>query len=503
MSHKHLIDPINRVEGDMAVELTIDDSNKVTDARVLGFVYRGFENIFIGKRPFDAMRMSQRSCGVCPVSHGTAGAKAIEDMIKFKIPRNAQLVRDIVLGSNIIVSHLTHFYFMWGPDLADKRYKDSPLYPEIIKRFDPLKSNHLKRILTQGRIPLHSIVATFGGKFPHPMHAIPGGVSSTVKHIELIKTNTRLQEVKAFVEEEILNRIKVEDWLKIKSVKDVLELMKDEKFANSDVGFFIKAGQEIGLHKFGEGTYNKFLAYGFGNNKDGSWLFKPGYLEEGKFHELDQTHITEDTKNSYYETEKDWRHPSDGVTKPIPRKEGAYSWVKSPRYFGHACELGPLARQMVNGDPLITDLVKQFGVNTFTRTLARLHECLLILPKLTEWLAEIDLEKPFYKPFPENVTGKGAGLTEAPRGAIGHWVNAEDGVTTSYQIITPSSWNCSPTDGKGQKSAVELSLVGVQLHDKDSMLEAGHIVRSFDPCISCSIHAVGQKRKSIFVEPTR
>ncbi|MBN1502371.1 nickel-dependent hydrogenase large subunit, partial [Candidatus Woesearchaeota archaeon] len=195
--------------------------------------------------------------------------------------------------------------------------------------------------------------------------------------------------------------------------------------------------------------------------------------------------------------------PANGVTKPVPYKDGAYSWIKSPRYFGHVCELGPLARQVVNQDPLLTDLVKTFGINTFTRTLARLHECLVILPKLIEWTDEIDLTKPFYYEFPEIKNGKGVGLAEAPRGAVGHWIEVENGVCKRYQIITPTSWNCSPIDSKGQKGAVEQALIGVQLRDKNSMLEAGHIVRSFDPCISCSIHAVGKKRKSIFIEPTR
>lgn len=504
MSHKRIIDPINRVEGDLAVELSVDTNNKIEDAKVSGFVYRGFENIFIGKKPFDAMRMSQRSCGVCPVSHGTAGAYAIESAAgDFKIPRNAELVRDIVLGANIIVSNATHFYFMWGPDLVNEVYKENELYPEIKKRFEPLNFGHLRDILLEARVPLHSVVATFGGKFPHPGHAVPGGVCCVPKHIELIKINTLLNKVQEFIEKEILNGVTVNDWLKVKSVSQVLELMKNKQFAESDVGLFIKYGQEVGLHKLGEGTPNKFVSYGFGHNKDSSWLFKPGYLENGHYHELDVTHISEDTSHSYYETESEWRSPANGVTKPVPYKDGAYSWIKSPRYFGHVCELGPLARQVVNQDPLLTDLVKTFGINTFTRTLARLHECLVILPKLIEWTDEIDLTKPFYYEFPEIKNGKGVGLAEAPRGAVGHWIEVENGVCKRYQIITPTSWNCSPIDSKGQKGAVEQALIGVQLRDKNSMLEAGHIVRSFDPCISCSIHAVGKKRKSIFIEPTR
>ncbi|MFH2020308.1 MAG: nickel-dependent hydrogenase large subunit, partial [archaeon] len=501
MSHTHIIDPLNRVEGDLAIELSVGDNNIIEDAKCLGFVYRGFENIFIGRKPFDAMRMSQRSCGVCPVSHGTAGAVAIESLVgNFKIPRNAQLIRDIVLGSNTIVSHATHFYFMWGPDLVSEAYKDKKLYSEIVKRFEPLNMGHLREILLNARVPLHSVVAIFGGKFPHPSHAVPGGVCCVPKHIEIIKVNTILSKVAEYITKDILNGVTVEEWLKIKSVADVLKLMKDERFANSDIGLFIKYAQDIGLHKFGEKTPNNFLAYGFGHNKDGSWLFKPGYSENGKFHELDPKHIFEDTTFSYYETEHDWRNPAEGITKVVPKKQGAYTWIKAPRYFGHVVEAGPLARQIVNGDPLIIDLVKTFGINTFTRTLARLHECLVIMPKLIEWVDEIDISKPFYEPFPEIKNGKGYGLVEAPRGALGHWIEVENGVCKRYQIITPTTWNCSPIDSKGQKGAVEQALIGIKLKDKDSILEAGHIVRSFDPCISCSIHAVGKNKKSIFIE---
>jgi hydrogenase large subunit len=446
--------------------------------------------------------MSQRSCGVCPVSHGTAGAKAIEDAIGFKIPRNAQLVRDIVLGANHCVSHATHFYFMFGPDLVDKVYKDKPLYNEVLKRFDPLKSEHIKAVLTEARIPLHSVVATFGGKFPHPMHAVPGGVCSIPKHIELIKADTIVKEVKSFVEAACLGGITCEDYKKLKSVKDVLNLMHNEAFANSDVGVFIKYAQDIGLHNYGEGTHNNFMSFGYGVNADGSWLFKPGYLENGKHHEIDTTHISEDTTNSYYETEKEWRNPLNGITKPVVKKHGAYSWIKSPRYFGHACELGPLARQMVNGDPLITDLVKTFGVNTFTRTLARLHEIVLILPKLTEWIGEIDTERPYCYPFPEIKDGSGVGLAEASRGGVSHWIKIKDGKVATYQIITPSTWNLGPKDANDVHGSVEQALIGIKVRSKDSVIEAAHIVRGFDPCISCSIHAVGTK-KGIVIEPSR
>jgi len=490
MTYKHIIDPINRIEGDLAVEIEVDNKNRISNAKCMGFVFRGFENIFKGKKPFDAMRLSTRACGVCPISHGTVAAMAIEDTADFKIPRNAELVRDIVLGSNIVVSHATHFYFMWSPDIVNERYKESKMYPEMKKRLDPLKSEHLKIILKEARIPLHTIVTMFGGRFPHPTHAIPGGVSLFNKDVDILKVKSILEGVISTVQKEVLNGIPLEEILRIKSVNEVLSLMKNSEFANSDLGAFIQYGQDIGLPNYGEGTTNKFLSAGWGHLANGNMLFKSGFVENEKYIAFDSNLIGEDTFHSYYETENEWRHPSAGVTKPEVRKADAYSWIKAARYAGQAVEVGPLARQIVNGTPLVLDLAKTFGINNFTRTLARLYEAVAILSQVSEWIDEIDTAKPFAYPFEEKENGEGAGVYEAPRGTIGHWIKIRNSVIDRYQIITPTTLNCSPMDSKGQHSACETALIGAKLKDKDSILEAGQIVRSFDPCISCSIHAI-------------
>jgi len=501
--YEHTIDPLNRIEGDLAINISINEKNVIENAQCLGFVYRGFENIFINKQPFDAMRMSTRSCGVCPISHGTAGAQAIEDTIKCTIPRNAEITRDLLLGANWVVSHATHFYFMWGPDLIHDRYKSKKLYPEIKKRFDPLKSPHLIKLLKEARIPLHKIVAKYGGRFPHPSHAVPGGVTYFPKSVDLFETISLLRGVKKVVEDEVLNGIPAEELLKVKSVQDVLKLTNDQQFAASDLGAFIAYAQDIGIHKYGEGHPGNFLSFGFGKLSDGKWLYKPGYVENGKYFELNPDYITEDTSHSYYATETEWRKPAEGITKPIPRKEGAYSWIKSPRYFGHVVEVGPLARQVVNGNPLVLDLAKAFGVNTFTRTLARLYETVAVLAQLFTWTEELDVTKPFQTEFEYPKNGQGMGLAEAPRGSIGHWISIKNSLVERYQIITPTTWNCSPVDSKGQHGSVEQALIGVKLADKNSIIEAGQIVRSFDPCISCSIHAVGKQQNTIFIEASR
>lgn len=93
--YTHTIDPLNRIEGDLAIELSIDKKKTVENAKCMGFVYRGFENFLEGKTPFDAIRLSSRACGACSTAHGTAGAYAIESTANFCIPKNAELVRDI------------------------------------------------------------------------------------------------------------------------------------------------------------------------------------------------------------------------------------------------------------------------------------------------------------------------------------------------------------------------------------------------------------------------
>ncbi|MBN2142413.1 nickel-dependent hydrogenase large subunit [Candidatus Woesearchaeota archaeon] len=487
--------PTNWIEGDLTVEITVNAHNKIADAKAMGLMYRGLENIFIGQRPFDAMRMSQRADAACSTANGTAGALAIERMMGFKPPRNGQLIRDIVLGASIAANHLTHFYFTLGPGLASPEYKKFKMHHEMQKRFDPSKSALLKDVLRKARMPLHRAIAIFGGRSYHPMHAVPGGVCSIPKYSDLAAASTSVAGAKEFLEENLLGGVKMEEWARIRTADELLELLKDKAFADSDIGLFIRYSQEIGLHKLGEGTHNNFLSFGFGENKHNngidsspdSWLFKPGYVENGQYHDLDIQHITEDTSHSYYETERDWRSPQHGMTKPIPRKEGAYSWVKSPRYFGRACEVGPLARQIVNADLLCMDLVKTFGVNTFTRTLARFREITLIVPKLKEWIAEIELEKPFYKPFPEVSNGSGYGLVESPRGALGHWINIKEGKCTTYQMISPIDWNASPIDSNGAHGALEQALIGCRIKDKDSLIEASLVVKGFDSCIACSI----------------
>jgi hydrogenase large subunit len=189
------------------------------------------------------------------------------------------------------------------------------------------------------------------------------------------------------------------------------------------------------------------------------------------------------------------RRPAEGETRPYATgQEGKkYSWAKAPRYKGVAAETGPLAELVVARHPLVTDALKKYGISTFTRQLARIVRPTLWIPALRTWLLETDPKGTFYQnpgPIPD---GDGVGLVEASRGALGHWMSVKNGVIERYQIITPTAWNASPRDDAGCRGPMEEALVGTPVEDPANPVELGHVVRSFDPCLVCTVHSIDRK----------
>ena len=161
---------------------------------------------------------------------------------------------------------------------------------------------------------------------------------------------------------------------------------------------------------------------------------------------------------------------------------------KAPRYHDHPAETGPLAQMIISRHPLFGELVAAAGANAFVRQLARLTRPSLLLPVMETWLSEIDGNKKFYR-SPERVDdGEGCGLVEATRGALGHWLRIENGKIAHYQIIPPTTWNASPRDSDGVPGPMEQALIGTEVKNIDNPVELGHIVRSFDPCLVCTVH---------------
>lgn len=214
---------------------------------------------------------------------------------------------------------------------------------------------------------------------------------------------------------------------------------------------------------------------------------KPGF-HDGNARELDLARIREHVAYSWYDPHEGGVHPFDGETNPAPERADAYSWAKAPRYADQPAEAGPLSRMVNDGDPLVTDLLVKHGPSAFVREIARLHETMRLLKQIDIWLDEVDPEEPFYQETPRALSGSGVGLVEAPRGMLGHWIRVEEGKVQNYQIITPTGWNLSPRDSEDRPGPLEEALVGAPVPDPDRPVAMSHIVKSFDPCLFCTVH---------------
>jgi Ni,Fe-hydrogenase I large subunit len=254
----------------------------------------------------------------------------------------------------------------------------------------------------------------------------------------------------------------------------------------------------------GKGCGN-FLAYGaFEEDVDGTKkLFPAGTYIDGKVGTVSPEKIAEYVKHSKFSSPSGL-HPSKGETTPQPEKDDAYSWIKSPRYDNKVVEVGPLARIGVtyltkaneNVSKLVDGTLKKFNadvtalLSVLGRHAARAIDCKIVADRCAEWVMQLDPSKPVHNKVDIFETGNGMGLTDGPRGALGHWITIKDKKIDRYQAVVPTTWNASPTDDMGQKGPIEQALIGTTIKDPENPIEAVRIVRSFDPCLACAIHVV-------------
>ena len=191
--------------------------------------------------------------------------------------------------------------------------------------------------------------------------------------------------------------------------------------------------------------------------------------------------VTEQLACSWYDGGSTDRHPSNGATQAVCPKEGAYSWLKAPRYEGEPYETGPLARMVVGG-------FYRKGVSVHDRHRARAAEALKIAEALPKWLDEVKADGPVYVNCATPAEAEAAGLTEAPRGALGHWLKIREGKLAHYQVVTPTCWNGSPRDDHQKPGPIEKALIGTPVTDVKQPIEVLRIVHSFDPCLACAVH---------------
>ena len=478
-----VVGPFNRVEGDLEVTLEVADG-AVREARVNSPLYRGFEQLLLGRDPFDALVFAPRICGICSVSQSYAAARALAQLAGVSPPPNGRLAQNLSLGCENTADHLTHFYLFFMPDFARECYSGRSWYARAQSRFRATRGEGAASALAI-RSRLLNMMGYLAGKWPHTLALQPGGSAKPVEVAERLRMLTILHEFRAFLERQVFGD-------RLEAVGELTKESKLEAWAkaparrSADFPFFLQVAADCGLAKLGRAS-DVFLSYGAYHQESGP-LFAPG-VWDGKRTPLNADSISEDVSHSWMVAPQAPLHPREGMTVPNADKVGGYTWCKAPRLAGRVVETGALARQVVAGHPLVRDLVAHSGGNVRNRVIARLLEIALIVPHLEEWVRRIEPDEPWCTKTRLPSEGCSEGLGEAARGSLGHWLEVRRGRIHNYQIVAPTTWNFSPRDSQGIPGALEQALVGTPVEPGETTpVAVQHVVRSFDPCMVCTVH---------------
>lgn len=577
-----VVDPVCRIEGHLRIEVNLDENNVIRNAVSTGNMWRGLEVILQGRDPRDAWAFTERICGVCTGVHALHSVRAVEDALKIDIPANANHIRNLMLLALYAQDHIVHFYHLHALDWVDvvsalsadpKATSDlqqsiSP-WPKSSPGYFSDVQNKLKRFVESGQLgifanaywgspayklpPEANLMATthylealdfqkeivkihtiFGGRNPHPNWVV-GGMPCSVNVDEVGSTGTVNMVWLNMVSDIIDQTIAFTDQVYLPDLKAIASFYKDWGYGG-------------GLSSKNVMSYGEFPAYA-NNHTNDSFMMPSGVIIGGDLGNVqdvdvrDPEQIKEFVNHSWYQypDEQVGLHPFDGITEPKFElganmkgsrtnieeidEGGKYSWLKAPRWRGHAMEVGPLARYLVGYargrpdikepvDKLLSDLDLPVTAlfSTLGRTAARGLEASWSAHKMRDVYDDLmsnlksgdsataNMDK--FDPATWESDAKGVGFGEAPRGSLGHWVHIKDTKIKSYQCIVPTTWNASPRDPAGNIGAYEAALLGTPMANPEQPLEILRTIHSFDPCLACATHVMshdGQELSTVKV----
>lgn len=478
---RRILGPFNRVEGDLEVQVEVEQG-RVTRAWVNSPLFRGFEQMLHGKEPMDALVYTPRICGICSVSQSVAAAQALAAAQGLQPCNNGELATNLILATENLADHLSHFYLFFMPDFARKEYSDQPWFDDISQRFKAQTGSAARQVLPARARLLH-LTGILAGKWPHTLALQPGGTTRPIEAQERIRLSNILLQFRDFLQDVVFN-----DELEAVTALNSDAALREwqQTHAQSDFGRFLHVTDALELQTLGHAT-DRFLSYGAYRQGD-QYLFQPGVWLE-KHQALDEQAITEDISHSWLNVQREPRHPYHGCTIPDKEMAQGYSWCKAPRFNAQVVEVGAVSRQMLNGQPLIRDLIHTNGANVRSRVIARLLELARVMPAMEHWVSQLQIGEPFCLPSQLPDDAQGVGLVEAARGSLGHWLRIKNGRILNYQIIAPTTWNFSPRDGDENPGALELALQDTEVGELgEASVRIQHIIRSFDPCMVCTVH---------------
>ena len=580
-----VVDPVTRIEGHMRCEVNVDADNVIRNAVSTGTMWRGLEVIVKGRDPRDVWAFVERICGVCTGCHALASVRAVEDALGIRIPKNAYLIREMMAKTLQVHDHVVHFYHLHALDWvnpvnalkADPKATSqlqqavSPNHPQSspgyfrdiqsrIKKFidsgqlGPFKNGywsnpayklspeadlmgvtHYLEALDMQRefVKVHTI---FGGKNPHPNYLV-GGVPCAINMDGDLAAGAplnmeRLEFVRARIQEmvEFCRNVYVPDVIAIAS------FYKDWLYGG---GLGARSVMDYG--DYAKVPYDKST-----DQMPGGVILNGNWNEVHDVDPRDPAQVQEFVTHSWYTypgQENTGLHPWDGVTEPHfalgPNTKGTktniqqidesakYSWIKSPRWKGHAVEVGPLSRytlayakgfahQREQVDRSVAFFNQLAGTSldarsvlgtTIGRTLARALEAEYCADMMVDdWndlianikagdTATANTDKWDPSTWPQEA--KGVATVAAPRGALGHWVRIKNGRIENYQAVVPTTWNGSPRDPAGNIGAFEASLMNTRMERPDEPVEILRTLHSFDPCLACSTHVMSEQGEEL------
>ncbi len=546
--NKIVIDPITRIEGHLRAEVEVDENGVVQEAYVSGQLFRGIEIILKDRDPRDAGLMAGRICGVCTNSHFRGAIQAVENAYSLSVPKNAEIIRDLMAMALFIQDHVVHFYHLHMLDFVDvtsalganpeltskeaykyhnKPFRNSPShYEEVLEKLQKfvnagklgpfsngywghsdyklspeqnliLVSHYLEALKFQTNIS--KAVAIFGGKTPHPQSLVVGGVTSVADMLNPGRLNDYIFIIKE--SKEFIDRAYLPD------MKLLATVYRDD----------IKAGS-------GRANGN-FLCVGGYKFEGNQRLFCNGVVynhDFSKIEEFDESKVTEEVDRAWYDNE-DKEKPfytdlnEDGSLKTA-KNDDKYSWIKAPRYDGQTMETGPLARVLISYSkdnelikPFVDEFLKDTDLElmdlstTIGRNCARAIETIYVceyifklVSRLTQNIKYYDTDTWGQYNFGElPYDTKGRTFLEVPRGVLSHFVNVKEQKISNYSVIAPTTWNATPKNYDGLRGAYEEALVGIKVEDTSKPLEVLKVLHSFDPCLACAVHIIDTKGKEL------
>ncbi|MEJ2630047.1 MAG: nickel-dependent hydrogenase large subunit [Acidihalobacter sp.] len=573
-----VVDPVTRIEGHMRCEVNVDNDNVIRNAVSTGTMWRGLEVILRGRDPRDAWAFTERICGVCTGTHALTSVRAVEDALKIKIPENANSIRNIMQLMLQVHDHLVHFYHLHALDWVDviSALKADPKatsalaqslspWPNSSPGYFRDVQNRLKRFVESGQLGLFNkgywgspayklppegnlmavthylealdfqreivkIHTVYGGKNPHPNWLV-GGVPCAINMDQTMAAGAPVNMVRLNQVSDIINRsIDFIDQVYLPDIRAVALYYKDWLYGGGLSGQSVLAYGDIPDNANDYSPDNLMMPHGAIINGD----LKRVYDVDLR----DPNQIQEFVDHSWYKYPQpnEGLHPWDGITDPDyvlgPNTKGTrtniqqidegakYSWIKAPRWKGHAMEVGPLARHVIGYaknmpefkepvDKFLSDTGLPFQAlfSTLGRTAARAIEASWAAQKMRYFQDKLvanlkagdsaTANVEYWDPSSWPKEAKGVGFSEAPRGALGHWIKIRDTKIDSYQAVVPTTWNGSPRDVQGNIGAFEASLMNTPMANPEQPVEILRTLHSFDPCLACSTHVMSPEGEEL------